>query len=246
MRILTLLLTTSCVAGGLSWSHGGSTSSGPSGSPAAGGGSSDATYDRWTILGAKLGEPLEQARDGFVCGPPRGTGGFTTQNHSCVKFLDERCKDRTKLINNVHGNAELPRGQTCFMDEFTAATYLDREFMAPPLKFVRITGSDSPDPKVFQITYTFPADDLTETSNLGKALIAKYGQPVSTTAPLRMTWRAGGAELRAACRTIGGEHAPEGEFCTITVEDGKIDDTERERQHVAEDAARRNAAPPPM
>jgi hypothetical protein len=243
--ILLALLSTSCLAGGhLSLGTSNSSSSGDSSGPAASHVNATEAYDKFAVLGAKLGVPLE-GQAGFTCGPPRGTDGFSTQNHSCVKFLDERCKDRPTKIHHIRSTGDVDRGQNCFMDEFNAATYLDRKFTAPPLLYLRITGTDSNNPKVFQITYTFPADDLTDDSKLGKALIAKYGEPAYRNPPTQMTWKAGDVEMRAACRGIGGDNAAKGEFCTITVEHDALDQQEREKQRVNEEAARRAGAPPP-
>lgn len=192
----------------------------------------------------KLGVPLEK-QAGYLCGPPRGTDGFTTQNHSCVKFVDARCAERPTKIHHIRSTSDVPRGLTCFMDEFTGATYLDRNILLPPLFSVRLVGTDTNDPKVFQIYYTFAADDLTETSKLGKALIAKYGTPTSKAEPVKMVWQAGDVELRAECRVIAGEFAATGDFCTLSVEDRALDQRERERTAAAEAAAREAAAPPP-
>ena len=200
-------------------------------------------WARFAVLGTRLGAPLE-AQAGFTCGPPPGTDGFTTQNHSCVKFLDDRCKSRPAKIHHVRTSGDLPKGQTCFMDEFTGATYLDRAFTAPPLRAVRIVGTDTSKPLVFRIEYTFAADDLTPDSNLGKALIAKYGTPSYTNAPTQMSWELGDVQVAASCRTIGGDHKADGEYCTLRVEDNKLDSTERDIQSQANDDARTTTAPP--
>ena len=252
-NLALLLLTSSCVSGGhMAWSGGSSSSSGSSPSSSGGGGdgapsaSADEAHAKFAILGTRLGTPLEK-EPGFTCGPPRGTDGFSTQNHSCVKFTDERCKERPTKIHHVRTASDLPKGQTCFMDEFAGATYLDRTFMSPTLKFIRIVGTDSNNPKIFRIEYTFAADDLTDTSNLGKALIAKYGTPTYKNAPTQMNWKAGDTELAATCRGMGGDASQRamGEYCTIVVEDNKLDQAERARQQAADDKARLDAAPPP-
>lgn len=201
-------------------------------------------WDAFAIQGIKLGLPLEK-QAGFTCGPPPGTDGFTTQNHSCVKFLDERCKGRKTKIHHIRVAADLPKGQTCFMDEFNGGTYLDREHKAPPLFALRITGTDTSNPLIFEIRYTFAADDLTSDSRLGRALIAKYGQPTYANPPTQMMWERGDTRLSAACRGIGGDHADQGEFCEIIVEDRKLDQIERSIQDDANTAARAHAAPPP-
>jgi len=245
--ILISLALSSC--GGLSLSGGVSSSS--SGTPSAGGspggmggGNAQSAYDHFAVLGAKLGVPLEPAA-GFTCGPPRGTDGFTTQNHSCVKFLDERCKGKPTKIHHIRSTGDVDRGPSCFMDEMNGATYLDREILLPPLSYLRLTGTDTPNAKVFEITYTFAGDDLTDDSKLGKALIAKYGPPTNRNPPVQMSWQQGEVFLRAECRMIAGDHAKQGDYCTITVAHPELDTRERERQAADDEAARRAGAPAP-
>lgn len=231
-------------SGGSSGNSGGLSSSSGGGSSPSAAQTRDA-YKTFAIRGVQLGLPLE-GQDGFTCGPPRGTDGFTTQNHSCVKFLDERCKGRPTKIHNIRSTADVPRGQSCFMEEFTGATYLDREYLAPPLLSLRIVGTDTENPKIFQLEYTFAADDLTRDSKLGKALIAKYGKPSYENAPMQMSWQIGDIRLDAACRTIGGDNAADGEYCRLTVRDDDLDRKERElEQQRIEDQRRANAPAAP-
>ena len=198
-------------------------------------------WTKFSVLGIKLGTHLEN-QAGFTCGPPPGTDGFSTQSHSCVKFLDERCKARPTKIHHFRTLSDLPKGQTCFMDESAGSTYLDRTSMAPPLQHVRIVGTDTSNPLIFEIEYTLPADDLTADSNLGKALIAKYGSPTSTRPPRQMSWEDGEVRVVASCRTSDSKET--GDYCTIDVEDRKLDSTERDLQTQANDDARAKAAPP--
>lgn len=197
-------------------------------------------WSKFAILGVKLGGELEKV-PGFTCGPPPGTDGFSTQNHSCVKFLDARCKGKPTRIHNIRSTADVDKGQSCFMEEFTGATYLDRKFTTTPLSAVRIVGTNTSAPLVFQITYTFAADDLTDDSNLGKALIAKYGPPSSRNPPISMSWNLGQVQLLADCRSTEG---PTGEFCRITVVDDELDATERSIQQQADEDARKTHGPP--
>jgi hypothetical protein len=199
-------------------------------------------WDKFAIQGVKLGVPLESVK-GFTCGPKPGTGGYTTADHSCVKFIDPRCKGRKTKIHHISSTGDVPKGQYCFMDESNGATYLDREYMAPPLQAIRIVGTDTTAPLVYEIQYTFAADDLTTDSNLGKALTKKYGAPSYTNEPIAMGWTEGDASLSAACRTIGGDHAADGEYCTIIVEDDTLARVERDIQDQANDDARAGAAP---
>jgi len=201
-----------------------------------------AAWKKFAIQGLTVGQPLGK-QAGFTCGPPPGTDGFTTQNHSCVKFVDERCKGRATKIHHLRVAADVPAGQGCFMDEFTGATYLDRKFISPVLQAVRLIGTDTSNPLVMTIEYTFAADDLTAESNLGKALIAKYGPPTSKNDPIQWSWEKDDVSLWAACRTTVG---PQGEICKLTVEDRKLDQVERSIQEQAnEDAKHKNAPEPP-
>jgi hypothetical protein len=196
-------------------------------------------WDKFAIQTVKLGTPLDN-HAGFTCGPPPGTDGFSTQNHSCVKFLDARCKGKTTKIKNIRVSGDVPPGQGCFMAEFEGSTYLDRRPTETPLSAIRIIATDTSAPLVQQIEYTFAADDLTDDSNLGKALIAKYGPPTSKNSPIQMQWQMGDVVLRASCRgTVG----PTGEYCRLTVEDQTLDRTERDIQQQADDADKRKHAP---
>jgi hypothetical protein len=199
-------------------------------------------WAKFAVQGVELGAPLGSVK-GFTCGPKPGTDGFTTADHSCVKFIDERCAKRKTKIHHIRATADVPKGQICFMDEANGATYLDREYMSPPLKAIRIIGTDTTAPLVYRIEYTFAADDLTDDSNLGKALKKKYGAPSYTNPPIQMGWTEGDVSLGAACRMIGGDHAADGEYCTISVEDDTLARVEREIQDQANDDARAGAAP---
>lgn len=200
-----------------------------------------AAWKKFEVQGLRIGMPLEK-QAGFTCGPPPGTNGFTTQNHSCVKFVDERCKGRATKIHMIRVAADVPGGQNCFMDEFNGATYLDRKFISPPLKYVRIIGTDTTAPLIAEIDYTFAADDLTDDSNLGKALIAKYGQPSSKNNPIAWSWNVEDTTLGASCRSTVG---PQGEYCTLSAEDRKLDQVERSIQEEANEAAKHKNAPEP-
>ena len=190
-----------------------------------------------------LGIPLEK-QAGFTCGPPRGTDGFSTADHSCVKFVDDRCKDRPTKIHHIRSSGDVPR-ESCFMDEANGGTYLDRKLLAPPLFAVRLVGTDSKSPLVYQIVYTFAADELTTTSKLGKALIEKYGTPTSKAEPVKIVWESGEVQLRAECRMIQGDFAKTGDFCTLSVEDRTLAVRERDRQAEVDASAREANAPAP-
>jgi len=178
---------------------------------------------------------------GFTCGPDPASKGFTTYRHTCVKFLDDRCRGRGVKIFHVRTSADLPRGQLCFMDEGNGGTYLDGKYMTPPLSSLAIVATDTTAPVIYEINLTLPADDLTETSNLGKALIAKYGRPTYSQPPSTMHWNEGDIHVSATCRTTSG---PTGEYCTIQVSDTALLDAERSIQKAADDQRRQAQAPP--
>lgn len=177
---------------------------------------------------------------GFTCGPDPASSGFTTYRHTCVKFLDDRCKSRPSKIFHIRTSADLPPGQTCFMDEGNGGTYVDRKFISPPLQALTIVATDTSAPVIYEINLTLPADDLTETSNLGKALLAKYGKPTYFQPPMTMTWESGDVRLSANCRTTQG---PTGEYCTIQVSDTVLLDAERGIQQAADEEHRHANAP---
>jgi len=201
-----------------------------------------AAWSKFTLKDIKLGTPLAKLA-GFTCGPPPGTGGFATQDHSCVEFLDERCKGKRTEIHHLRSSADLPKGQTCFMDESNGATYLDRKFISPPLSAIRAIGTDTGAPLVYDIAYTFAADDLTSDSKLGKALVAKFGPPSYSNAPIGMSWTAGDVRLNASCRSTAG---PTGEYCSLDVSDDELRKTEESIQEDADaQAVKQNAPTPP-
>jgi hypothetical protein len=177
---------------------------------------------------------------GFTCGPDPASRGFTTYRHTCVKFLDDRCKGRPSKINHIRTAAEVPRGQVCFMDEGSGGTYLDGAFVSPAMSSLSIVATDTTAPVIYEINLVLPPDDLTETSNLGKALIAKYGRPTSYDPPRQMRWDSGDVRLTANCR---GTQGPTGEYCTIQVTDTALLDAERSIQQAADDDERHSKAP---
>jgi hypothetical protein len=158
-----------------------------------------------------------------------------------VKFLDARCAGKKTKIGHISSTGDVPAGQSCFMDEGSGATYLDRKFTSPPLSAIAIVGTDTSAPRVYEINYTFANDVVTAESNLGKALIAKYGVPTTTNYPIQMGWTDGDVVVRAAC---GSTEGPTGEFCTLSVSDTGLLDTERSIQQEADEAQEKQDAPP--
>ena len=196
--------------------------------------------EAWTklaVLGVKLGAPL-RGQTGFTCGPSGGAGGART----CVKFLDDRCQGRTTLVAQLRYGSDAPKGHNCFLDEIDGITYLDQKKLRPPLKHVRITGTDTSSPLIFRIDYVLDADDLTKDSKLGKALVEKYGKPTHGPTGSEMSWEQGDVTLSASCRLYQGA---DGEFCEIRAEDKTLSQAERSLQDNADAGARQASAPAP-
>lgn len=195
-----------------------------------------AAWNKLNVQGIKLGQPL--AQPGFTCGAAWDTHGAIASGRACVKFLDARCKGKSVLIYSVHGKTE---PNACVMDENAGGTFLDGKQIFPPLQAIRIVGTDTTAPLIQQISYRFAGDDITDTSNIGKALLAKYGEPDYRNPPNRFMWRIGDTELTADCRTTQGADY---DYCEILVSDNSIRDNEGALQKQADDAARIKAAPP--
>ena len=197
-------------------------------------------WKKFTVREVTLGTEFSKV-PGFTCGPDPVSKGFTSYRHTCVKFLDERCKGRPSKIFHIRSSADLPRGQACFMDEGSAGTYLDGKLMSPPLSYLSIVATDTSAPRVYEVNYTFANDVLTDQSNLGKALIAKYGPPQERNEPLTMFWQSGDVTLRADC---GATQGPAGEFCSIKVSDDAFHDSERAIQQAFDDEQKLKNGPP--
>ncbi|HET9990486.1 MAG TPA: hypothetical protein VFQ65_18275, partial [Kofleriaceae bacterium] len=91
-----------------------------------------ATWKKLAVQGVQLGTALASLV-GFTCGPDPAL-----TRHTCVRFLDERCKDKTTSIHRIRLAADVPAGSGCFMDEGSGATFLDRRYMQPPLSNVAV------------------------------------------------------------------------------------------------------------
>lgn len=199
-------------------------------------------WKKFTVLEVSAGAELFKV-PGFTCGPDPAKDGFSTYRRTCVKFLDKRCQGRPTKISHIRSEADVPAGQSCFMDEGSGGTYLDRKHLASPLSYISIVGTDTSVPRVYEINYTFAKDVLTEASNTGKALIAKYGAPDSTNPPIQMYWKKDDVSLRAEC---GATEGPTGEYCKVQVSDDTLLDAERSIQKAFDDEqATKNGPPPP-
>jgi hypothetical protein len=258
---LALVLVSGCTSS-LSWhagGSGGSTSSSPSTPPSLSSGSTSGGDS--SSRGSSTGHRGDQASawnklmlkdivigtafykvPGFTCGPDPAARGFSSYRHTCVKFLDERCDGRPSKINHVSSASDIPNGRGCFMDEGNGGTYLDHNFVSPPLSAIAIVATDTSAPRVYEIRYTLARDTLTEDSKLGRALIAKYGRPTYVNAPAQLTWTIGDVQLNATC---SGSEGPANEFCTLQVSDTALLDSERSIQKAMDDEQQRKNAPAP-
>jgi hypothetical protein len=171
----------------------------------------DDVWKRFAIKDVKLGTELSKLKKaGFTC-------DHEDFRPACVLFLDPKCKGRPSKINPANVSSQVPAGQSCFLNSNPGsgfgATYLDRKLTT--LSHVVIEGTHSNVPRVDEITYRFPKDVLTEDSNLGKALIAKYGKPNRADPPTSMTWTTTTAPniiLSAMCEAQSDD-------CRLTVSD---------------------------
>jgi hypothetical protein len=213
-----------------------SSSSPSSSSPSPSTADARSAWTRFTVRDQQLDAETDKAA-GFTC-----DGATGTYMHACVQFLDDRCKARPTKIGHVSFSSDLPGGQSCFMDSSTGATYLDRKIMEPPLSAVWLVGTDTHDPRTYQIHYTFADNVLAEDSQLGKALVAKYGEPSYKSPPNRMSWSAGSVQLTVDC---GPNTDPQEDYCRMEVNDTSVLDAERAKQKTADETATRNNAPPP-
>ena len=245
--VASLLLLASCVGGfslgGSSPASAGPRPSSPSAEATQATSTSGSQRDKFAVVGFKVGMPLE-GHKGFVCNATPAERYYL--DRQCVKFLDPRCAGKPAKIGSKKYSETPPAG--CFMDQSNYATYLDGTLMTPPLLGVHLGGTQSVPSKIFQIRYTFAADDLTDDSKLGAALIAKYGEPSDRNPPIEMKWKLGSPDLLAACRMTGGQTAQErnkGEYCTITVLDEELERFEREQQELKDSQDRRSKAPAP-
>ena len=195
-----------------------------------------AVWNKFSIQGLKIGQPL--AQPGFTCGAAWGTNGAMASGRACVKFLDARCKGKKVLIYPVHRKTE---PNACVMDENAGGTFLDGKQVYPPLEAIRIVGTDTTAPLIQEISYQFAGDDITDTSNIGKALLAKYGEPEYRNPPIRFLWNADDTRLTADCRATEGADY---DYCEVRVTDYAIGANEKALQTEADDAARIKAAPP--
>lgn len=189
------------------------------GGNAAGSGpvSGPAIWKQWAVRGIQLGSTRAQlAAAGFTCGKRASS--------RCYKLMDKRCDTGLcELREDAFGQWFELNGAKTALDYMTCAT----------------TETDAA--LVYDIRLQFsPRQLLAIDSTLGKAMIAKYGQPSSHDEPPsgdpngggRMIWwnpelGNNGPEIIADCNAPN--NAPGGQ-CSLDVEDDGIRVAERARQ----------------
>jgi hypothetical protein len=131
---------------------GGSTSGGSTGG--GGGGNDQATFDHYEVKGVKLGTPLKQLEGFKPCDP---TMPYQYPVHF-YKMLDTRCTTGT-----------------CALDPHVMGCGFTLDGAPKELEIVVVMLTDTDEHKVYEVKYNFPRQMLSETSPLGKSLLAKYG-----------------------------------------------------------------------
>ena len=197
-----------------------------------------AVWKRFTVKDISLGTAIDKL-PGFTCDADVGK-----YQHTCVKFLDDRCKGRPTYVVSVSFSSDVPKGQGCTYDSHSGATYLDRKITTAPLSVVAAIGTDTPVPRAYELRFTFAKDVLTQGSNIGKALIAKYGKPDFINEPMQMRWNVDGLSDVFVAAECGGTEGPQGDFCLVQAHDGPLLDSERSIAQDANAKAEEGGGPP--
>ena len=239
MRNAVLLATATIVGCSMSSSFGlgGHSSSGGGGGTQAGHGDRDATWKRFTVKDISLGTAIDKL-PGFTCDADVGK-----YQHTCVKFLDDRCQGRPTYVVSLSFSSDIPKGQGCTYDSHTGATYLDRKSTGAPMSVIAAVGTDTSVPRAYELRFTTAKDVLTEKSNIGKALIAKYGKPDFINEPVQMHWNAPGLSDVFVHAECGMTQGPLGEYCVVQVHDGPFLDDERSKQKERDDKHAETSGP---
>ncbi len=200
-------------------------------SASAGGGSK-----KFVVKDIELGTPLASLKaKGFTCGPDKGNSAPT-----CVKFLDDKCKDKKIIVRAISMNTPVPTEAACLYDSATGATFFDHEQTTVPMSHVAAKGTDTKIGRIYDISFTFAMNILGDDTKLGKALIDKYGKPVLVNPPSQLAWDEGGVQVQAIC---GSSTADWGQFCSVTATDNTILESDRSVQKGHDDANAKKNAP---
>ncbi len=190
-----------------------------------------AVWKKFTVQGIELGTPLSKL-SGFTCDDKVGE-----YQHTCVKFLDPKCKGRKTYVKFISFNSDVPKGQGCTYNSANGGTFFDRVPPTIPLFAVAVVGTDTPVPRAYDIRFTFALDQLTDDSNIGKALLAKYGKPDFKNPPMQMRWNTPGIDDLYLIAECGGSAGPDA-HCLVQAWDGPLLDAERSIKQAAGDAAK--------
>jgi hypothetical protein len=185
------------------------------------------TWKRYAVRGVELGTPRTALKaKGFTCGK--------RANSRCYKVVDDRCK----------------KGR-CELKEDAFGQWFELNGAKTALDYISIATTETDSALAYDIRYVFgPRQLLTEDSPLGKALIAKYGEPTKVEDAEssdkegggRMLWwndevGNNGPNIIVDCSTLADK------TCTLEAEDYGIASVERSKQDELDDKRKRAAAP---
>jgi hypothetical protein len=183
------------------------------------------TWKKYDVRGVQLGQTRKSLADrGFKCGK--------RANSRCYKVMDKRCETgRCELKEDAFGQWFELNGAKTELDYMSCAT----------------TETDSA--LVYDCRLKFgPRQVADETSTLGKALIAKYGEPSKVDeAPKedkvgggRMLWWNEKVGSNAPNIIVDCNSSSDEPQCTLYLNDGGLLDVERAKQVELDDKRKRN------
>jgi hypothetical protein len=183
---------------------------------------SPATWKRLEVRGVQLAMPMTSLK-GFTC-----TEGAKHHKYlgTCYELTDARCKT---------GRCELKQDA---MDQWWEIDGVKEE---PEIVTVRLTDTD--EGLVYQVNVKIAPRQLLDTdTTLGKALIAKYGEPTDND-PTFGTDKVGGGRMRWYNKDHFGEYpnlevdceSNYGAFCHISLQSDAILNASRSRQQEVDD-----------
>jgi len=187
------------------------------------------TWKKYDVRGVELGQSRKSLADrGFKCGK--------RANSRCYKIMDKRCDSgRCELKEDAFGQWFELNGAKTELDYMSCAT----------------TETDSA--LVYDCRLKFgPRQVADGSSALGKALIAKYGEPSTVDeAPKedkvgggRMLWWNAKVGSNAPNITVDCNSSTDEPQCTLYLNDGGLLDVERAKQTELDDKRKRQVAQP--
>jgi hypothetical protein len=214
-------------------SSGGASSGGSSG---GGGGGSSAiantpeTWKRFEIRGVQLGMPMASLKD-FTCTDRAKRHEYAA---NCYKLTDARCKQ---------GN--------CVLKQDAMGQWWEIDGVKEDPEIVVVTLTDSDDGLIYQIRLKIgPRQLLDKDTTLGKAMIAKYGEPTESD-PTFGKDQNGGGRMRWFNSDHFGDYpnfevdceSNYKDFCHVTAEAGAILENARSKQKVIDEKRLRDKQP---